>query len=523
MKDKAVLVFTVCSLFFVTLTVAAQQPANTDYPNKPVRLIEPFGAGGGVDVMSRPVARKLSELWGQPVTVENHPGAGASAGPALVVRSERDGYTLLVNSSAQAYGTVFAKNLPYDPLRDFIPIAPLTTQSYVLVAGPSSGVTSVEELIAAAKAKPAQMKFAFAGIGTGSHLAVEKFNQAAGIRSIAVPPGPNDGIAEVIAHIIRGDAAYMIAPIPLSLAHIREGRLRALGVTGMRRSPLLPEVPTISEAGVSGFNFPIWYGVWAPAGTPAGVVDKVAAGIERALEAPDLLKWFSENGAEPLHMTPDEFARFVRSESESAAQIMNTAIPVDPTPVAQIINSLNKTGFSEARVGVRTKSVPKEENPFAPPQDEIPRLSLFYSAGFTLTGIEGCNLFLRNSDARLIQRSKLVYDKNPGERVRVELYVPLNRLSVKKGRVPYRHTSDPRKSQLLGTWRAEFKDNRDREDIILTTFLPGSAEKQTVWEADTLTFTFDTKEASEQFNDGFRQAIKLCQRDWPLPDRVTIR
>jgi len=290
-----------------------------------VRVIEPFGAGGGVDVLARPVARKLSELWGQSVTVENHPGAGATAAPALVAKSQADGYTLLVSSSAQAYSAAFAKNLPYDPLNDFIPIAPLTSQPYVLVAGQSAGISNVQGLISAAKAKPGQLKFGFAGIGTGSHLAVQKFNLAVGIKAMGVSPGPSDAIGDVIAHVVAGDTAYMIAPIPMALPHIREGRLRALGVSGARRSPLLPEVPTIAEAGVHGFNFPIWYGVWAPAGTPAPVVDKLAKDIARVLATPDLREWFASHGAEPMRMTQAEFARFVRSESESAAQIIKAA------------------------------------------------------------------------------------------------------------------------------------------------------------------------------------------------------
>ena len=352
LKRNILFVTTVCSCAFLLLSVAGQQgekgrsswpkPSQTpnsnrlsgatsgsaiveDYPTGPVRVIEPFGAGGGVDVLARPVARKLSELWGQSVTVENHPGAGATAAPTLVAKSQPDGYTLLVSSSAQAYSAVFAKNLPYDPLNDFIPIAPLTSQPYVLVAGQSAGISNVQGLISAAKAKPGQLKFGFAGIGTGSHLAVQKFNLAVGIKGMGVSPGPSDAIGDVIAHVVAGDTAYMIAPIPMALPHIREGRLRALGVSGARRSPLLPEVPTIAEAGVHGFNFPIWYGVWAPAGTPAPVVDKLAKDIARVLATPDLREWFASHGAEPMRMTQAEFARFVRSESESAAQIIKAA------------------------------------------------------------------------------------------------------------------------------------------------------------------------------------------------------
>ena len=164
--------------FVFSLTAILQ--VSQDYPSKPVRMVEPFGAGGGPDLVARAVSPKLSELWGQPVTVENHPGAGSTAAPALVAKSPADGYTLLVNTSAQAYSAALLKNLPYDPLKDFIPVAPLTSQPYVLVAGKSSGIATVGELIATAKAKPRELKFASTGVGTGTHLGVERIQSRGG-------------------------------------------------------------------------------------------------------------------------------------------------------------------------------------------------------------------------------------------------------------------------------------------------------------------------------------------------------
>ena len=292
-----------------------------DYPTKPVRIIEPFGAGGGPDLVARAISPKLSELWGQPVTVENHPGQGSTEAPALVAKSPPDGYTLLVNTSAQAYSAAVVKTLPYDPLKDFIPVAPLSSQPYVLVAGRSSGITSVGELIAAAKAKPGELKFGSTGMGTGTHLGIEKFNLQAGIRAAHVPAQPGDAIADVIANTVAGRTTYMMAPIQLALVDIRAGNLRALGVTTKNRSPLLPTVPTISEAGVAGFNHPIWYGVWVPAGTSAEVVDRLAKDIARALASPDVRERLAKHGADPMSMTQPEFARFVVSESENAARI----------------------------------------------------------------------------------------------------------------------------------------------------------------------------------------------------------
>jgi len=296
-------------------------PPELDYPSKPVRVIEPFGAGGGVEVLALAVTERLSDLWGQPVTVENHPGAGSTAGPALVAKSRGDGYTLLVNTNAHAISAALLTNLPYDPLKDFIPIAPLTSQSYVLVAGTRAAVSTVGELIAAAKGKPGELRFGSSGVGTGTHLVVEKFNLEAGIKAIHVPARGADAIANTIA----GHTTYALSPIPPVLSHLREGRLLALGVSGPQRSRALPEVPTIAEAGVAGFDYPIWYGIWAPAGTPAGVVHKLAQDIAQALSEPDLRDWIVNHGAAPMCMTQADFARFVLSESESAGRIIEAA------------------------------------------------------------------------------------------------------------------------------------------------------------------------------------------------------
>ena len=256
------------------------------------------------------------------MTVENHTGAGATAGPAQVAKSPADGYTLLINTSAQAYSAAFLKNLSYDPLKDFIPVAPLTSQPYVLIAGKAAGVTTIAELIAAAKATPGELTFASTGPGTGSHLGVVKFNLSAGIEAVDVPPRPTDAIADIVSGTIEGRTAYAIAPISIALAHIRDGKLVPLGVTTARRSILLPEVPTIAEAGVAGFDFRIWYGIWVPAGTPAGVVHKLSKDIERVLAGPHLRDWIRKHGGEPMRMTQPDFARFVQGESNSAARLI---------------------------------------------------------------------------------------------------------------------------------------------------------------------------------------------------------
>jgi tripartite-type tricarboxylate transporter receptor subunit TctC len=222
-----------------------------------------------------------------------------------------------------AQSAAISKNLPYDPLKDFIPIASLTNQPYLLVAGNLAGITTVRELIAAAKSKPGELKFGSTGTGTGTHLGIVKFNLAAGIKVVDVPPRPTDAIADVLGATIEGRTTYMMAPISISLTPIRDGKLLPLGVTTARRSALLPEVPTIAEAGVAGFDFPIWYGIWVPAGTPPAIVDKLSKDIARVVAGRDMRDWIAKHGGEAMGMTQPEFARFVRSESESATRLIN--------------------------------------------------------------------------------------------------------------------------------------------------------------------------------------------------------
>lgn len=302
-----------------------QRASSAEYPAKPVRLVEPFGAGGGPDVIARTISPKLAALWSQLVLVENLPGAGSTAAPAFVAKSSPDGYTLLVNTSAHAYSAALVRNLPYDPLNDFIPVAPLTRQPYVLVARRDAGFSTLRELIAAAKAAPGRLRFASTGLGTGTHVGGETLNLEAGMQALHVPARPGEAIADVIAATIAGRADYQMVPIEIALADIRDGRLVALGVSGARRSSLLPEVPTIAEGGVAGFDFQIWYGVWAPAGTPGAVIATLARDIRRVMETAELRTALARHGAEPMAMTQREFAHFVQSETERASKLVRAA------------------------------------------------------------------------------------------------------------------------------------------------------------------------------------------------------
>ena len=292
------------------------------FPDRSVRIIDPFGAGGGVDVIARALAGRLAVVWGQPAIVVNHPGAGSTAAPALVAKAPADGYTLLINTSAQAYSAALGNELPYDPLRDFVPVAALTSQPYVLVARARSGITTIGELVSAANDRPGEIPFASAGIGTGTYLAVAKLNRDLGIAAVHRPPSATDAIADVIAGTAAGHATYAMLPIPPAAPYLQDGSLVALGVSTARRSRLLPDVPPLTEAGVAEFDFPIWYGIWAPARTPASIVSALAGDIANTLAMAELSEWLTQHDADPMLMTPAEFGAFVVSECERAAMLL---------------------------------------------------------------------------------------------------------------------------------------------------------------------------------------------------------
>lgn len=221
-----------------------------------VVLVEPFGAGGGVDVIASSLAAQLTQIWAVPVTVDNRPGLGATAAPAFVAAAAADGRTLLINTSAHAYSAAFATGLPYDPLADFVAIAPVTSQPYVLVATERSGIRSLDDLIRAAQARP--LTFASSGVGTGTHLSVAELNLGLGISATHLPARPTDVGAATIERVAAGEADYAMCPISMAQSHLRDGTVTALGVSCARRSQLLPDVPTLQEAGAADFDFPIW-------------------------------------------------------------------------------------------------------------------------------------------------------------------------------------------------------------------------------------------------------------------------
>jgi tripartite-type tricarboxylate transporter receptor subunit TctC len=304
------------------MTVAAGAVAQS-YPTRPVRVVVPYTAGSGIDaVAARPVSQKLAEIWGQSAIVDNRTGAGGTIGTGFVAKAPADGYTLLVSSSAHVTNPMLFSNPPYDAVKDFVVVAPLVRMPNVLVVAPSTDIKSVAELIAAAKAKPGQLNFASSGTGTGTHFTAEKLKLAAGIDVMHIP---YKGGPEAMTDVMMGRVTYWLPSIATALPFIKSGKLLALAVTSRQRSAALPNVPTLAESGLAGFDDALWIGMWAPAGTPAPIVDKLAQDVARALAMPDLRELLANNMAEPMTMTPAEFASFIRSETETSARIIKAA------------------------------------------------------------------------------------------------------------------------------------------------------------------------------------------------------
>ena len=308
-----------CSMLMIALPGAVCAQA---YPARAVHVIISFPPGSSTDIVGRIVAQKLSEYWGQPVLAENRGGAGGTIGAGVVAKAAPDGYTLLIDSSAHAVSPAIYSKLPFDTLKDFIDIAPLAGQPNVLVALPGSKTKSVADLIAEAKASPGKINFASAGIGSGTHLNLEKFKLVTGVDVTHIP---YKGTQEVITDLLGGRVEYYFAPISAALSNIRDGKLRAIAVSGAKRSSSLPEVPTVAESGVPGFEFTLWFGLWGPAGMPADIVDKISKDVNRALADPSVRERLAKLGNDPMSMTPAEFSQFVRREVEDYARVIKAA------------------------------------------------------------------------------------------------------------------------------------------------------------------------------------------------------
>ena len=303
-----------CLLAALALPAAHAQT----YPTKPVRVVVAFSPGGVTDIIARSVMPKLAELWGEPVVVENRAGAGGSIGAVAVAHSPADGSVLLVHSSGYAINAAITPSLPYDPYKDFVAVAHLGSQPQVLVVNPASPYKSVAALVAAAKAKPGGLTYGSAGIGSGAHFNAEKFRIAAGIEVLHIPyKGGSDAINDTAA----GRLDFTFNTLTLALPFIRDGRVRVLGVSSSQRSKLLPELPTIAESGVPGFEFTFWNGLWAPAGTPAPIVEKIAHDVAQVMASTDVRERFARLGVENVMMNPAAFGRFVHDEIDNAERV----------------------------------------------------------------------------------------------------------------------------------------------------------------------------------------------------------
>ena len=292
------------------------------YPSKPVRVIVSFTPGSSTDIVARIVMQKVSEYWGQPAVIENRAGAGGSIGSREVAAAAPDGYTLLINSTAHAVNPAIYAKLPYDTLKDFIDIAPLTVQPNVLVVNAISPYKTVADLVNAARAKPGAINFGHAGIGSGTHLNTERFIAAASINVVQVP---FKGTPEVIAALLSNSVDCYWSPISAGMSAIRGGKLRALAVSSAKRNPQLPEIPTTGEAGVPGADSPLWFGVWGPAGMPQDVVQKISVDVRRALADPGVKEKLHALGNDTMDMPPAEFARFVREEFDTYQRVIKAA------------------------------------------------------------------------------------------------------------------------------------------------------------------------------------------------------
>jgi len=308
-------VFLAGALAACSMHAAAQQ-----YPARPIRLIMPFPPGGASDLIMRPVAQKLTERFGQQIVIDNRAGAGGSIAAELAARAAPDGYTLLFAASANfsVNPNLYAK-LPYDPVRDFAPVTMLTRLSNLLVVHPSLPVASVSELTAHAKARPGKLTFGSAGNGTTLHIAGELYRARAGINVIHVPY-KGGGPAQL--DLIGGQLQFMFDSFSPALPQVRAGKLRALAVTTLKRSPALPQVPTMGESGLPGFEISGWFGIAAPAGTPPLVVERLGAELQRVMQLPEIRERLVAQGIEPIGNSPAEFSGQVRGELKKWARIV---------------------------------------------------------------------------------------------------------------------------------------------------------------------------------------------------------
>lgn len=313
---------TVMKVAAFALALAALQAFAQNYPARPVRAIIAFPPGSATDIIGRVITAKVSELWGQQVVADNRGGAGGSIASALAAKSAPDGYTLIINSGAHTVMPSMYAKLPYDTVKDFVDIMPLVAMPNVLVVNPSSRLKSLGDFIADAKASPGKINFAFAGLGSGTHLNSEKFKLEAKIDFTLVA---YKGSGEIFPDLLAGRVDTYFAPLSAGLPYIQSGKLRPLAVTSTKRVSQLPDVPTMAESGVPKFEFLLWFGLWGPSGIPAPVLARIRKGFGDALADPGVREKLATLGNTVMTMTPAEFGKFVRQEIAVNARIFKAA------------------------------------------------------------------------------------------------------------------------------------------------------------------------------------------------------
>ena len=312
-----------CRLAAAALVAFAAATAHAQtWPSKPLRVIIPFTPGSGTDIVARAISDKLSANLGQPVIVENRPGAGGTIGAGVVAKADPDGYTILVQSSSHTVNPFTFQTLPYDTLKDFSGVAPLAVLPNVLIISPAKNIKSVQELVAAAKAKPGTINYASAGAGSATHLNAEKFRIGAGIDAVHIP---FKGSPEAITEVMTGRVDYYFSPVVSALPQINEGKVLALAVGSPKRSSVLPNVPTTVEAGVPNSDYTFWVGMLVPAKTPRDIVNRLAEETQKALASPEVKERLAKLGAEPMPMTPDQFDAFIRDEMSANEKLIKAA------------------------------------------------------------------------------------------------------------------------------------------------------------------------------------------------------
>ncbi len=306
------------------LGLAAPVPAAAQaYPTRPVKLVVPFPPGGSLDMAGRLIAQKLTEMWGQSVVVENKPGAGGNIGADMVAKSPADGYTILLGAlSTHAVNPSLYKTMPYDAAKDFAPITLIAVTPNVLVVNASAPVNSAKEFIAWTKANPGKLSFGSGSTGSAGHLAGELYKVETKTDAVHVP---YKGAAPATQALLAGDTQFMFDNLANAMAQVKAGKLKALAVTTAQRSPLAPDLPTLAEAGLPGFDISTWYGLFAPAGTPPAVVAKWNADVKKVLESPDVRDKLVASGAQPTPDTPEQFQRFIADELAKYARIVKAS------------------------------------------------------------------------------------------------------------------------------------------------------------------------------------------------------